>query len=102
MSNSKSAWVYFKPLVCDFIGVDVYKTRPHDTWEKLAVDSLDYIELVMMVEEEFDVELTEQELDNNFTIGGLHGLLIRSLSRREVPITHRDTINTRCSHCGRG
>jgi acyl carrier protein len=97
----KSSWMNFKRRVCDYIDVDFIETRPYTTLEDLGLDSLDFVELILMVEEEYDVDL-DQEVDEIKSIGGLHGLLVRTLQKdREVPITTRDTVNTRCSHCGR-
>jgi acyl carrier protein len=100
--NKCAAWASFKPVVATFLDLDVLEVRPYSFWRDLGVDSLDYVELIMHIEEEFDVEFTEQELDDNRTVGGLYKLLIRTLqANREAPITHRDTVNTRCSLCGR-
>jgi acyl carrier protein len=98
----KSSWFKFKALVCEYIDADFLSTRPYSTWEDLGLDSLDFVELITMVEEEYNVEFTDLAVDDIKTIGGLHGLLVRKLdSQREVDITHRDSVNTRCSHCGR-
>jgi hypothetical protein len=114
MSIRKSEWFNFKKRVCNFIDADFFRTKPYSSWEDLGLDSLDYVELIMFVEEEYDVDF-DQAVDDIKSIGGLHGLLIRTLeSQREVDVTHRDTEHTRsslgfvgqnpgrCSHCGRG
>jgi acyl carrier protein len=97
----KASWFNFKALVCEYIDADFLSTRPYSPWGDLGLDSLDQVELILMVEEEYDVDL-DQEVDDIKTIGGLHGLLVRKLNKKRlVDITHRDTVNTRCSHCGR-
>jgi acyl carrier protein len=96
----RTSWMQFKKLVCDYIVVNMYVTRPYDTFEQLGLDSLDFVELILMVEEEFNVDF-DNNIDAVKTIGGLHVLLIRTLEgQREVEITHKDTFNSRCSHCG--
>jgi acyl carrier protein len=118
----ESAWYKFKPMVADFLNIDMHDMKSYSSFEDLGVDSLDFVELVMMIEEKYDVELTDRELDSIKTIGGLHVLLRRTIDAdrnrsnfrwRKVDITHRDTEHTRCSevskarnigrcrHCGR-
>jgi acyl carrier protein len=76
----------------------MHDTRPYDSFEQLGLDSLDYVELIMFVEETYDVEFVDEAVDDIKTIGGLHGLLIRTLeSQREAEVTHRDTEHTRGS-----
>jgi len=95
-----SAWFNFKPMVAKYIDVEVHRARSDATWEELGVDSLDFVELIMMVEEEYFVEFTDQEVEGIKTLGGLHVLLIRTLEgKREVEMTHRDTIHERASLC---
>ena len=37
--------------------------------EDLGADSLDFVELVMAIEEEFDIEINENEVDKLSTVG---------------------------------
>jgi acyl carrier protein len=117
-----AAWHNFKPLVGKYLDItDMSELRSDSSWEELGLDSLDYVELIMYVEEKYEVDLPDDKVDDIKTIGGLHILLIRALeSQREVDITHRDTEHARgsaiskarnlpyqgnpgrCSHCGRG
>jgi acyl carrier protein len=94
----ESAWYKFKPMVADFLNIDMHDMKSYSSFEDLGVDSLDFVELIMMVEEKYDVELTDRELDGIRTVGGLHVLLTRTIeAERKVDITHRDTEHTRCS-----
>jgi acyl carrier protein len=102
-----SAWFNFKPMVANYLDIEISEVRSDSSWLELGVDSLDKIELIMMIEEQYNVEFSEQEVDAIKTLGGLHILLIRTLEgKREVEITHRDTIEERasgfCKCCGRG
>jgi len=98
----ESAWVNFRPMIARYIDVDLHLVAGESTWEELGLDSLDFVEMIMMVEEEFNVELSEREVDDAKTLGDLHILLMRTIQGdREVAITIRNTINTRCSLCGR-
>jgi len=39
------------------------------TFEDIDADSLDIVELVMALEEEFDLEISDQEIENIKTVG---------------------------------
>ena len=47
--------------------------------DALDADSLDLVELVMALEEEFDVTVEEEELEGVTTIGGAYGLIVGKL-----------------------
>ena len=46
-------------------------TAETDLKEDLGADSLDLFELVMALEEEYDVEIPTEELENLTTVGGV-------------------------------
>ena len=47
--------------------------------EDLDADSLDLVELVMALEEEFDVSVDEEELEGVETVGGAFDLIVAKL-----------------------
>ncbi|RUA23524.1 MAG: acyl carrier protein [Actinobacteria bacterium] len=47
--------------------------------DDLDADSLDLVELVMALEEEFDVTVEEEELEGVTTIGGAYDLIVGKL-----------------------
>ena len=47
--------------------------------DDLYADSFDLVELVMALEEEFDVTVEEEELEGVTTIGGAYGLIVGKL-----------------------
>ncbi len=47
--------------------------------EDLDADSLDLVELIMALEEEFDVNVEEEELENITTVGGAYELITGKL-----------------------
>ena len=67
----------FKKCAVDVLSVEADKIVPDATFESLDADSLDLVELVMALEEEFDVEVEEEELEGVTTIQGAF-LLVES------------------------
>lgn len=57
-------------LVCEQLGVDAAELRPEsDILEDLGADSLDVVELVMALEEAFDIEVPDEDAEGMRTIG---------------------------------
>ena len=53
----------FKKCAVDVLSVEPDQVVPEATFESLDADSLDLVELVMALEEEFDVSVEEEELE---------------------------------------
>ena len=60
----------FKKCAVDVLSVEDSQVVPEATFESLDADSLDLVELVMALEEEFDVNVEEEELEGVTTIQG--------------------------------
>ncbi|KPL80145.1 MULTISPECIES: acyl carrier protein [Herpetosiphon] len=59
-----------KKLVAEQLGVEEEKIVPSATFlDDLNADSLDLVELVMSLEEEFGVEITDEEAEKLRTVG---------------------------------
>ena len=63
----------FKKCAVDVLSVDEAQITLETTFESLDADSLDLVELVMALEEEFDVNVEEEELEGVTTIQGAFG-----------------------------
>ena len=60
----------FKKCAVEVLSVDAAKITPEANFgDDLDADSLDLVELVMALEEEFDIEVPESELEGVDTIG---------------------------------
>ena len=60
----------FKKCAVEVLAVDPTKVTPEANFaDDLDADSLDLVELVMALEEEFDVTVDEDELDGIETVG---------------------------------
>ena len=59
-----------KKIVVEHLGVDEGKVTTEASFiEDLGADSLDIVELVMAFEEEFGVEIPDDEVENIATVG---------------------------------
>ncbi|MDC0708991.1 acyl carrier protein [Stigmatella sp. ncwal1] len=59
-----------KSIIADQLGVGEDEIKPESQFiEDLGADSLDIVELVMAMEEEFEVEIPDEEAENIKTVG---------------------------------
>jgi acyl carrier protein len=59
-----------KSIVAEQLGVGEDEIKPNASFiEDLGADSLDIVELVMAMEEEFEVEIPDEEAENIKTVG---------------------------------
>lgn len=66
----------FKNCAVEVLSVEPEQVVLEATFESLDADSLDLVELVMALEEEFDVNVEEEELDGILTIQGAYDLIL--------------------------
>ena len=65
-----------KEIAADSLGADVNEMTPETSFkEDLGADSLDLFEMVMALEEEFEVEIPTEDLENIRTIGDVENCL---------------------------
>ena len=60
-----------KKIVSDQLEVAMEKLGMETTFEDIDADSLDIVELVMALEEEFDLEISDQEIENIKSVGDI-------------------------------
>ena len=59
-----------KDIIINELGVDAEKVTPEDSFvEDLGADSLDTVELVMAFEEEFGIEIPDEDAEKLQTVG---------------------------------
>ena len=68
--NEQEIYEKVKVIVVEQLGVEEEKVTKEATFvDDLAADSLDIVELVMSIEEEFDIEIDDSEAEKIVTIG---------------------------------
>jgi acyl carrier protein len=56
-------------ILVDQLGIDLENIKPESNLASdLGADSLDFVELIMAVEEEFDVEISDEEAEGIHTV----------------------------------
>ncbi|MCY4036054.1 MAG: acyl carrier protein [bacterium] len=70
----------FQNCAVEVLSVEAGQVTPEATFaDDLDSDSLDLVELVMALEEEFDITIDEEELDGIETVGQAFGLVTKKL-----------------------
>ena len=65
-----------KSIIADQLGVSEDEIKMESSFiEDLGADSLDIVELVMAMEEEFEIEIPDEEAENIKTVGDAIGYI---------------------------
>lgn len=67
--NEKEILEKLTGIMVDQLGVTADQVKPEATFvEDLAADSLDIVELVMSIEEEFDLQIADEDAEHIVTV----------------------------------
>ncbi|SFB27170.1 acyl carrier protein [Clostridium frigidicarnis] len=59
-----------RELICDKLSVEASEVAMETSFvDDLGADSLDIVELIMALEDEFDIEVADEEAENMGTVG---------------------------------
>jgi len=58
-----------KAIVTEQLGVDAEEVTLETSFDDLNADSLDVVELIMALEEEFDIEIPDEDAEKIKTVG---------------------------------
>lgn len=69
-------------IIVEHLGVEESKVTPDaDFIDDLGADSLDVIELTMAFEDEFGVEIPDDDMEKVQTVGDAHNMLAEKLAK---------------------
>ena len=69
---SKTIEERVKEIICEQLGFSEEEVRPDASFiEDLGADSLDIVELVMALEEEYQIEVSDEDAEKIRTVGDL-------------------------------
>ena len=58
-----------KEIIVEQLGLEESEVKEDTSFEALGLDSLDIVELLMAIEEEFGVEISDEEAEGIHTVG---------------------------------
>jgi len=64
-----------RAIVAEHLGVGMNELNVNTTREDLSLDSLDFVGLAVLLEDEFNIEIEDEELDSLITLGDLAELM---------------------------
>ena len=73
----------FREIIVDRLGVDPKEINPEAAFiDDLGADSLDTVELVMAFEEEFDIEIPDEDAEKLTSVGKAQEYLEKKLAEK--------------------
>ena len=66
-----SSFAKVQELIVDQLGVEEIEVTPEATFDDLTVDSLDHVEMVMSFEEEFGLEISDEDAQKWKNVGDI-------------------------------
>ncbi len=69
-----------KGLISEQLEVDEEKIEMKTTFEDIDADSLDVVELVMALEEEYNLEIADEEVEKIKTVGDIVNYIEKQIS----------------------
>ncbi len=64
-----------KDIIVDKIGCKKEEVVPEASFQDLGLDSLDAVELIMLVEEEYNIQISDSEAENLKVVGDLISII---------------------------
>jgi len=63
MADRQDTWNRINAIVVEKLNIDGSRIRPESTLQDLGADSLDMVEIIMKIEEEFNIEISDEDAE---------------------------------------
>jgi acyl carrier protein len=74
-----------KRIIADILGLDEKEVTPDLNFvEDIGIESLDKVEMTAAMEEEFDIEIPDEEAERNLTVGQTIDYIERKLKEKST------------------
>lgn len=82
--NKKSIAIQVKSLVAEYAGLDSDSIKEEDNLQySLGLDSIDNVELIQNLNEQFSIQLGEAEVSNISTVSDLINVVQKSIAENQ-------------------
>ena len=72
LERREKKWTFLKKILCDQLDLEEEQVNEDsEVIDDLGADSLDIVDLVMTLEEEFDTEIPDEDIENLKTVGDI-------------------------------
>jgi len=79
-----------KNIIADQLGISPSVLKEESSRSDLGLDSLDFLELAVLLEDEFNINLDDEEISNINTIGDLTMLISNKADQAEAEEYEKD------------
>lgn len=84
MSSKNEIFEKTRAIIAEKLNLEEETITPESSiLEDLGADSLDIVDLVMALEEEFDIQVPDEDMENLTTVGDVVNYIARRLSAEE-------------------
>lgn len=71
-----------RTILAEHLGISPETIKQETTFEEIGADSIDIVEMIMAVEDYYDVEFPEEDLDEYKTMGALVKALFKFINNK--------------------
>ncbi len=80
VAGNEKVTAQVKKIIAEKLSIDLEKVMEESTLVDLGADSLDQVELVMQCEEEFDIEIPDDDLEKIANVGEMISYILQKVS----------------------
>lgn len=77
MADVEAVFKKLRSMLADQLGIDENEISMESTLEELDADSLDIVEMVMAIEQEWDIEIPDEAAEELKTVGDAVKYIVR-------------------------